>query len=82
MSVDSQALPYLDSVQLINKNGGGVPGAAPEIRVEAVAPERAIETHPVDQGLKALLVGAVMGLPSLVTNAGMMVWNGRLRGAT
>jgi hypothetical protein len=38
VSVDSQALPYLDSVQLINKNGGGVPGAAPEIRVEAVAP--------------------------------------------
>jgi hypothetical protein len=29
VSVDSQALPYLNRLQLINKNEGGVPGAAP-----------------------------------------------------
>jgi len=38
VSVDSQAQPYLDKLQLINKSGGGVPGPKPEIRVEAVAP--------------------------------------------
>jgi hypothetical protein len=37
VSVDSQAQPYLNKLQLINKTGGGVPGPKPEIRVEAVA---------------------------------------------
>jgi hypothetical protein len=38
LSVDSQALPYLNRLQLINKNGRGVPGVAPAIRVETIAP--------------------------------------------
>jgi hypothetical protein len=38
VSVDAQAQPYLNKLQLINKTGGGVPGPKPEIRVEAVAP--------------------------------------------
>jgi hypothetical protein len=38
VSVDAQAQPYLNKLQLINKTGGGVPGPKPEIRVEPVAP--------------------------------------------
>ena len=34
--------------------------------IEPVAPEGAVERHPVDQRLEALRLGAVMGLPSLV----------------
>jgi hypothetical protein len=34
--------------------------------IEPVAPDGAIETHPVDQGRQALRLGAVMGLSSLV----------------
>ena len=38
VSVDSQAQPYLNKLQLVNQGGGGVPGPKPEIRVEVVAP--------------------------------------------
>lgn len=38
VSVDSQAQPYLDKLQMIDKNGGGTPGPKPEIRIEPVAP--------------------------------------------
>jgi hypothetical protein len=38
VSVDAQAQPYLNKLQLINKSGGGVPGPKPESRIEAVAP--------------------------------------------
>jgi hypothetical protein len=38
VSVDGQAQPYLDKLQLINKSGGGSPGPKAEIRIEAVAP--------------------------------------------
>lgn len=38
VSVDSQAQPFLDKLQLVNKNGDGRPGPKPEIRVETVAP--------------------------------------------
>jgi hypothetical protein len=38
VSVDSQAQPYLNKLQLINKTGGGAAGPKPEIRIEAVAP--------------------------------------------
>jgi hypothetical protein len=38
VSIDSHAQPYLNKLQLINKSGGGGPGPAPEIRIEAVAP--------------------------------------------
>ena len=38
VSVDTQAQPYLNKLQLINKNGSGAAGPKPEIRVEAVAP--------------------------------------------
>ena len=38
VSVDAQAQPYLNKLQLINKSGGGAAGPKPEIRVETVAP--------------------------------------------
>jgi hypothetical protein len=37
--------------------------------IESVAPEGALETHPVDQGRQALRLNAVMGLSSLVAVA-------------
>jgi hypothetical protein len=38
VSVDSEARPYLNKLQLINKSGRGTPGPAPEIRIEPVPP--------------------------------------------
>jgi hypothetical protein len=38
VAVDSQAQPYLSTLQLINENGNGAPGPKPEIRIETVPP--------------------------------------------
>jgi hypothetical protein len=38
VSVDPQAQPFLDRLHLSNRNGDGVPGQQPQIRVVPVAP--------------------------------------------
>jgi hypothetical protein len=36
--VDPGAAPFLDRLHLVNRSGNGVAGAAPDLRVEPVAP--------------------------------------------
>jgi hypothetical protein len=38
VSVDPSAQQFMDRLHLSNKSGDGAPGAAPQIRVEAVPP--------------------------------------------
>jgi len=64
VSVDNQAQPYLNTLQLINKSGGGATGPEPEIRIETNLTIRAFLVISIAIATAIALAPSAMGQKS------------------